>query len=89
MRCFIDSNGNNHWDTGDYATGLQPEEVFYFPQPINLRAQWDVEQDWDIRSIPIQNQKPKIMIKQKADKKKKQTAHMRNIQRQIMKNQKQ
>lgn len=86
LRAFIDRNGNNIWDTGDYGTGLQPEEVFYFPKPINLRAQWDVEQDWEIRGIPIMEQKPREMVKQKGDKKKKQTAHQRNIQRQMLKN---
>lgn len=86
LRCFVDCNGNNKWDTGDYETGLLPEDVFYFPKPINLRAQWDVEQDWEIRAIPIESQKPREMVKQKGDKKKKQTAHQRNIMRQQQKN---
>lgn len=70
VRCYIDKNGNNKWDTGDYSLGIQPEEVFFFPRVINLRAQWDVEQDWDVRGIELTKQKPVELIKQKADKKK-------------------
>ncbi len=80
MRCFIDSNGNGIWDTGDYAKGRQPEDVFYFPKPMALKANWDMEQDWDVRAIERTKQKPEALIKQKGDKKKK-TAHDRNVQR--------
>jgi len=70
VRCFIDRNGNDKWDTGNYAQGVQPEEVFYFPKPIKLKAQWDMEQEWDVRGIPLHQQKPGKLIKQKADKEK-------------------
>lgn len=79
MRCYIDRNGNNKWDTGNYAEGLQPEEVFYFPKPMNLKAQWDLEQDWNVRSIDRSKQKPLAITKQKPDKKKSTTD--RNKQR--------
>ena len=70
VRCFIDRNGNGKWDTGNYAEGLQPEEVFYFPQSISLKAQWDMEQDWDVRNIARTKQKPLAITKQKPDKEK-------------------
>lgn len=70
MRCFVDANGNGLWDTGNLRQGIQPEEVFYFPKPMNLRANWDVEQDWDVRNILRTTQKPAELTKQKADKKK-------------------
>lgn len=79
LRCFIDSNGNNIWDTGNYREGRQPEEVFYFPKPLALKANWDLEQDWDVRSIERTTQKPAALIKQKADKKK--TIKERNKER--------
>lgn len=34
LRCFVDGNLNGCWDTGDYAAGLQPEAVYYFPHPL-------------------------------------------------------
>ena len=35
-----------------------------------VRALWDTEQDWDIRSIPILSQKPDEIRKQKGEKEK-------------------
>jgi hypothetical protein len=79
MRCFVDINGNGKWDVGDYGQGLQPERVYYFPKPMNVRAGWDVEQEWDVQGIPVMRQKPAELIKQKADKKK--TPRERNKER--------
>lgn len=79
MRCFVDINGNGKWDVGDYGQGLQPERVYYFPKPMNVRAGWDVEQEWDVQGIPVMRQKPAELIKQKADKEK--TPRERNKER--------
>ena len=70
MRCYVDENGNGMWDTGDYSIGLQPECVFYFPQPIRVKAKWDIEQDWAPLEIPRTKQKPLEITKQKPDKQK-------------------
>ncbi len=70
MRCYVDENGNGMWDTGDYSIGLQPERVFYFPQPIRVKAKWDIEQDWAPLEIPRTKQKPLDITKQKPDKQK-------------------
>ncbi len=79
LRLYIDRNQNGQWDTGEYATQTPPEEVFYFPKAIPLRAKFDVEQSWDYRSIPRTEQKPKEITKQKADKEK--SVKNRNQQR--------
>lgn len=71
MRCYVDANGNGQWDTGDYASGLQPERVYYFGKPLPLKAQWDLRQDWDIRAVDVVRQKPMAITKQKPDKEKK------------------
>ena len=70
MRLIIDRNHNGIWDTGEYRSLLQPEEVHYFPRPIPVRAKFEVEQDWNFRSIDPTKQKPKAITKQKADKEK-------------------
>ena len=44
VRLFNDRNGNGLWDTGNYAEGRQPEEVYYYPTSLTIRANWDVEQ---------------------------------------------
>lgn len=71
MRCYVDANGNGQWDTGDYASGLQPERVYYFGKPLPLKAQWDLRQDWDVRAVDVSRQKPMAITKQKPDKEKK------------------
>ena len=70
MRTFFDRNGNGEWDTGDYDTRQQPEEVFYYHSPMQLRAQWDVNQTWNLKSKPLTEQKPEKITKQKQDKSK-------------------
>ena len=84
VRCFIDSNNNGIWDTGNYDEGRRPEEVFYFPQKLTLKANWDLEQEWAIRSIERDKQKPQDITKQKADKQK--SIKQRNLQRKMEKN---
>lgn len=68
VRLFLDHNGNGQWDPGEYATGRQAEETYYYPTKIDLRAMWDVEQDWDVKAVPIYRQKPLEITKQKPDK---------------------
>lgn len=70
VRLFIDRNNNEKWDTGNYALQMQAEEVFYFPQPISVKAKWEMEQAWDVRGIARNKQKPMAITKQKPDKKK-------------------
>jgi hypothetical protein len=68
LRLFNDTNGNEKWDTGDYDTQLQPEQVFYYPNPLILKAQWDITQEWDPSSLPLSKQKPARITKQKPDR---------------------
>lgn len=80
LRLFYDHNGNGRWDPGEFAAGRQAEEVYYFPVALQVRANWDIEQTWNVRERSILRQKPEELIKQKADGAK-QTARERNEQR--------
>lgn len=64
-RLVIDSNGNNKWDTGNYALGIQPEEVIYYPNALDILAYFDLEQEWDTKALPAQKQKPMDITKNK------------------------
>lgn len=44
LRVIYDENQNAVWDTGNYLEKRQPERVVYYPSPIEVRANWDVEQ---------------------------------------------
>ena len=48
IKAILDRNYNGRWDTGDYFRHLQPEEVVYFPRTLDLRANWDVEENWQL-----------------------------------------
>ncbi len=79
MRCYVDTDGDRVWDTGEYGKGLQPERVFYFPKPISVKAKWDVEQDWAPLEIHRMYQKPLEITKQKPDREK--NIKQRNLER--------
>lgn len=64
-RLYIDSNGNHRWDTGDMRQSLQPEEIYYFPKKIVLKANWDIDQEWNIYELPLDMQKPYEIKKNK------------------------
>ena len=71
LSAFIDLNGNGIWDTGDFHKGLQPEERFYLPKVIEIKANWDITTQWDLRAVALDRQKPMAITKQKPEKEKK------------------
>lgn len=40
-RVIFDTNTNGVWDTGNYLKKIQPERVSYYPSLIELRANWE------------------------------------------------
>lgn len=44
VRVIIDKNNNGIWDTGNFLTKLPPEEVIYFPNLIEIRANWTLNE---------------------------------------------
>lgn len=68
MRMFCDRNGNGVWDTGAYDEHHQAEEVYYYPGSFVVRENWDINQEWAPKSLPVQKQKPSQITKQKPDK---------------------
>jgi hypothetical protein len=79
-RLINDANRNGVWDTGNYANKTQPEMVYYYTQVLDLKANFDLTQDWDVTLKPLDKQKPDEIKKQKpdADKKKKDRNKERN-----------
>jgi len=79
-RAFVDRNGNNLWDTGNYDEDLQPEDIYYFSGEIECKAKWDITKEWDLIAKPRNLQKPGALIKQKDNKEKKKKQN-RNAER--------
>ena len=70
LRLTIDNNGNGKWDTGNYKEHLQPEEVYYYPKKLRLRANWDLDENWDIYQTAIDMQKPEDIKRNKPEQSK-------------------
>ena len=71
IRLFNDDNNNGIWDTGSYEEKRQPEEVFYFPKVWEMKANFEFEETWDTRAIPLDKQKLDEIKKQKPEEAKK------------------
>ena len=70
IRMFIDQNGNGKWDTGDLKAKRQAEEVYYYPKMLSLKANWEFEETWDYKQVPLLEQKPMELLKAAALKRK-------------------
>ena len=79
LRAIIDRNKNGKWDTGEYFEDIQPEEVYYNPEPVECKAKRDLTREWNLMALPLYKQKPLEITKQRADKEK--TIQHRNAQR--------
>ncbi len=47
IKAIHDRNNNLRWDTGNYKMKIQPEDVIYLPKTVEIRSNWDVEENWD------------------------------------------
>ncbi len=45
-RVIFDGNGNGKWDTGNYLNKVQPERISYYPGLIEIRANWEKEENF-------------------------------------------
>ena len=86
IRLFNDRNGNGVWDTGLYESKEAAEEVYYFPGKIETRENWDYTQEWDPTALPIDQQKPEEIKKQKSVTKERKS---KNAEREAKKKQQQ
>jgi len=48
IRVIFDTNENKIWDTGNFLKSLQPERIIYYPDKIEVRANWELEQTFTI-----------------------------------------
>ena len=48
LKLILDTNKNGRWDTGDYMKKIPPEKVYYYNKDIEVRANWDIEEIWEL-----------------------------------------
>lgn len=46
-RILMDSNKNEFWDEADFSEKNLAEEVFVFPKELNIRAMWEIVEEWN------------------------------------------
>jgi hypothetical protein len=51
LKAIMDRNGNGQWDTGNYLKHVQPEKIYFYTLPIQLRSNWDQEITWIIPDL--------------------------------------
>jgi len=49
IRIIYDENKNGKWDTGNFLLNRQPEKVIYYPEIIDVRANWDLPQTFILK----------------------------------------
>lgn len=69
MRLYLDLDGDKRWTTGSWEEYRQPEPVYYFPEKIQTKPNWDFEEEWDYLAVPQTHAKPAALIKASAKKK--------------------
>lgn len=69
-RLYIDADSSGVWSTGNLASNLQPEEMYYYPKKIALKKNWEIDINWNIYDTPVDMQKPYAIKKNKPKLKK-------------------
>jgi len=49
FKVIFDDNGNGKWDSGYYPDKIQPEKIIFFSKEIDVRANWEIEETWQIK----------------------------------------
>lgn len=63
VKILEDRDNDGRWTSGDYAKKQLPEKVFYFPNPIELKSGWKVEEEWVVTDEMQKN--PSVKVKKK------------------------
>jgi uncharacterized protein (DUF2141 family) len=48
VRVIFDDNENRKWDTGNYLKRIQPEEIQYYQDTIDVRSNWDMPETFTL-----------------------------------------
>lgn len=57
VRAIYDLNDDGKWTTGDFKTKQQPEPVSYFPTEIEIKINWENQEDWNLSTRNQKDQK--------------------------------
>jgi hypothetical protein len=63
IRSVFDLNGDGKWTTGDFDIHRQPEPVSYYPAELDIRANWEATQPWNLEPVNFKNPEMQIIKK--------------------------
>jgi uncharacterized protein (DUF2141 family) len=63
VKLFVDANRNGMWDTGELLNKKFPEQVLYFTKKLTLKANWELEETWNISPVENPYSKPDDLVK--------------------------
>lgn len=51
LKAVFDANNNGKWDPGNYLKKIQAERVIFFNKELEIRANWDIEEEWEMKEF--------------------------------------
>ena len=67
VRVIQDNNGNGKWDPGSFVEGVQPDVAYYYKETIELKPNWDHEEDWNVFGTAVDKMLPESLRKNKTN----------------------
>ena len=49
LKLIADKDKNGRWTTGKYIDKRQPESIYFYKDPINVKSNWDVDLEWELK----------------------------------------
>lgn len=53
LKLMEDLNGNGKWDTGNLKNRQQAEPVYYYPNILTVKSNWEIKEHWEIKQGSI------------------------------------
>jgi hypothetical protein len=66
LKAIYDLDGHGAWTTGDYDLRRSPEPVTYYGGELEVKINWELEQDWDLGKMFVKD----VSLRNKPDLKK-------------------
>ena len=63
LKMIHDTDSNKVWTTGNYNINRQPEKVEFYPKTLNIRSNWEIEENWNA----LDKQKNELKIEQQSE----------------------
>jgi len=64
IRAIFDLNGDGKWTTGDYTKKRQPEPAAFYSDELEVKENWDLNNEWVLKPVNSKDRKLRIMKKQ-------------------------